>query len=64
VTSVDKHQLSIFEETPTTSPAKKTGKILLVRLVNICSKSSQGVEADEKHLAANEARSVLLAGKA
>jgi hypothetical protein len=34
----------------------------LVRLVNICSKSSQGVGADEKHLAANKARSELLSG--
>lgn len=62
VTSVDKHQLSIFEETPTTSPAKKTEKILLVRLVNICSKSSHGVGSDEKYLAANKARSELLSG--
>jgi hypothetical protein len=54
VTSVDKHQLSIFEETPTSSLAKITENILLVTLVNICSKSSQGVEADKKHLAANK----------
>ncbi len=35
---------------------------MLVRLVNICSKPSQGVEADEKHLAANKAHSDLLSG--
>jgi hypothetical protein len=35
---------------------------LLVRLVNICSKPSQSVGADEKYLAANKARSELLSG--
>ncbi len=35
---------------------------MLVILVNICLKPSQGVEADEKHLAANKAHSDLLSG--
>jgi hypothetical protein len=55
-------RLTFSLKTPPTSPVKKTGKILLVKLVNICSKPSQGIGADEKHLAANKARSELLSG--